>query len=200
MVARRLIDARTKAAAFADFLAWGYSGFQERVASTEQRDATVAKVTRFVTRLGASNRVGDMLGQLTHELLMNAMFDAPVDERGRAKYAHDRSAQLTLLEHERPTLRIASDGVRLVVQVIDPFGRLQRDQVFAGMERGLRRGELDVSHGGAGLGLTMCHNATVALFFDVTAGKKTEATAIFDFNLNLREFRTRAKSLHFFAS
>ena len=200
MVARRLIEPGAPSAKFADFLSWGYSGFQERVASTEQRDATVSKVARFATRLGASNRVGDMLGELAHELLMNAMFDAPVDERGQPKYALDRTAQLTLLEAERPTIRIASDGSQVIIQVIDPFGRLHRQHVFSGLERGLRRGELDASYGGAGLGMAMCHNATTGLFFDVVAGEKTEVIAIFDLDLNVREFRTRAKSLHFFAS
>ena len=119
---------------------------------------------------------------------------------GKTLVMFDCRLKLTLLEHERPTFRLASDGVRLVIQVIDPFGRLQRDHVFGGLERGLRRGELDSSHGGAGLGLTMCHNATVAMFFDVKAGEQTEVTAVFDFNMNLREFRTRAKSLHFFSS
>ena len=199
MVARRLSDLSGSGAMFSDYLDWGYTGFQEQVVSTEHRDQVVLKVHRFVTRLGASNRVGEMLGELAHELLMNAMFDAPVDEVGNPKYALDRKANLSLAEHERPIFRMASDGARLAVQVIDPFGGLKRFHVFGGLERALSQGELDQSYGGAGLGLAMCHNATVAMFYDVIRGQKTEVTGIFDLNLNLREFRTRAKSLHYFA-
>jgi len=36
------------------------------------------------------------------------------------------------------------------------------------------------------------------MFFDVVAGKHTEVTGVFELDLNLREFRTQAKSLHFF--
>lgn len=199
MVARRLLPTRANPPVFADFLNWGYLGFQEIVGDTRQRDKLVSKVEGFVTRLGASNRVGLLLGELAHEMLMNAMFDAPVDHAGQPKYAGDRKADLTLAENERPTFRIASDGERLVLQVIDPFGRLQRDHVFSALHRGLSRGELDASYGGAGLGLVMCHNATVAMFFDVVANQKTEVTGVFDLSLSLREFRTQAKSLHYFA-
>jgi hypothetical protein len=70
--------------------------------------------------------------------------------------------------------------------------------VFAGLARGLKGGQMDQSHGGAGLGMTVCHNSTVAMLYDVTRGQKTEVTGIFDLDLNLREFRTQAKSLHYF--
>jgi len=59
---------------------------------------------------------------------------------------------------------------------------------------------MDTSHGGAGLGMMVCHNSTAAMFFDVAAGKHTEVTGVFELDLNLREFRTQAKSLHFFSA
>jgi len=43
----------------------------------------------------------------------------------------------------------------------------------------------------------VCHNASTAMFFDVVPNQKTEVTAVFELDLNLREFRTSAKSLHF---
>jgi hypothetical protein len=107
---------------------------------------------------------------------------------------------ITLPEPEQPILRIATDGARLVLQVIDPFGRLERQHVFAGLARGLRGGEIDSSHGGAGLGMVVCHNSTVAMFYDVARGKRTEATGVFELDLNLREFRAQARSLHYFQS
>jgi hypothetical protein len=38
------------------------------------------------------------------------------------------------------------------------------------------------------------------LIYDVVPGQKTEVTGLFDLDLNLREFRTQAKSLHFFTA
>jgi len=84
-----------------------------------------------------------------------------------------------------------------VLQIRDPFGRLERRHVFEGLSRGLAGGEMDRSHGGAGLGMTVCHNASTAMFFDVAANRYTEVTAVFELDVNLRELRTQAKSLHF---
>jgi hypothetical protein len=198
MVMRRLARPADGAPPLASYLHWGFTGFQTKVGGSEDRDVATEKVQRFVTRLGVPSRVVTLLGELTHELLMNAVFDAPVDKEGKAKYAGDRRAKVTLSDDEQPTLRLAADGARIVVQVSDPFGGLERRHVFGGLARGLRGGEQDRSHGGAGLGMMVCHNSTVAMIYDVVKSKKTEVTGIFDLDMNLREFRTQGKSLHFF--
>jgi len=198
MVLRRLLEPRAAPPSLSAYLDWGYTSFQERVPSSQARDTVVARVQSFVLQLQVPKRVSEMFGELAHELLMNAMYDAPVDAAGNAKYALDRKAELTLAEAEQPILRAATDGSRLVLQVRDPFGRLQRKHVFEGLARGLAQGEMDTSHGGAGLGMMVCHNSSAAMFFDVTRGIQTEVTGMFELDLNLREFRTQAKSLHFF--
>jgi hypothetical protein len=128
---------------------------------------------------------------------MNAMYDAPVDDRGRPKYAGDRKASITLEAGERPTVRAGTDGTRMVLQVTDPFGRLERRHVVESLARGLAGGEMDQSHGGAGLGMMVCHNASSAMFFDVARGRHTEVTALLELDLNQRELKTLARSLHF---
>lgn len=198
MVARRILRPAEAPPSFSAFLDWGFKGYQDKIPTTTARDEAVDKCQRFIAHLGVPKRIGELFGELSHEMLMNAMYDAPADAQGNAIYAQDRKANLTLRDAEQPTLRLATDGTKLVIQVVDPFGRLQRKHVFAGLARGLAGGEMDTSHGGAGLGMVVCHNATVAMFFDVEQGKKTEVTGVFDLDLNLREFRTRAKSLHFF--
>ncbi len=197
MVARRLLGAGTPPVAA--YLDWGASLLELEIASSEDRDAAVARVTELVGTLGLPKRVGDTFGELAHELLMNAMYDAPIDQLGRPKYAGDRKAAIGLDVGERPTLRAGTDGTRLVVQVCDPFGRLERSHVVEALARGLASGEIDRSHGGAGLGMMVCHNASSALFFDVARGRHTEVTALLELDLNQRELRTQARSLHFWS-
>lgn len=197
MILRRLLRPQ-EPPPFGSYLHWGFTGFQEKIAGTTERDATVGKVSQFISKLGVPKRVSELYAELAHEMLMNAMFDAPVDPQGKPKYALDRKASLRLDEAEQPTLRLATDGARVVLQVVDPFGGLRRQHVFNGLARGLAGGEMDTSHGGAGLGMVVCHNSTVAMIFDVVRGKKTEVTGVFELDLNLREFRTQGKSLHYF--
>jgi hypothetical protein len=198
LAARRLV--RPDPVPFHSFLAWGFTGYQWQPRDTAERDAVSAQVQGFIDRIGTPKRVGEMFYELTHELLMNAMYDAPVDMQGRPKYAHDRKQSITLEAEETPTLRLACDGMRAVLQVTDPFGRLGRHHVFGGLVRGLKGGEMDVTGGGAGLGMIKVYHSTVSTIYDVVRGRKTEVTAIFDLDMNLREFRTLPKSVHFFQS
>ena len=197
MVARRMVGSAP--APLAGYLDWGYVALELDARTTADRDAAVAKIQEFVGALQLPKRVAEMFGELAHELLMNAMYDAPADAQGRPKYAADRKADIKLADHERPAVRVATDGSRLVLQVRDPFGRLERRHVFDGLARGLAGGEMDQSHGGAGLGMMVCHNSSSAMFFDVVRGRSTEVTALFELDMNLRELRTQAKSLHFWS-
>ena len=195
MLARRLAGAA--APPLAAYLDWGFSAVDLAVRATADRDAAAARIQDFVGALGVPRRIAEMFAELGHELIMNAMYVAPVDAFGRPRYAADRKAEIALADHERPALRLATDGTRIALQVRDPFGRLERRHVVDGLARGLAGGELDRSHGGAGLGLLVCHNASTALWFDVVPGQRTEVTALLELDVNLRELRTSARSLHF---
>jgi hypothetical protein len=198
MVARRLAG-DTVVPPMTAFLDWGATAIELEVRTTADRDTAVAHIQEFISRLQVPRRIAEMFGELGHELLMNAMYDAPVDAHGRPKYAGDRKAQIELADTERPQVRLGTDGSRLVLQVRDPFGRLERRHVYDGLARGLAGGEMDQSHGGAGLGMMVCHNAASAMIFDVAPGRHTEVTAMFELDMNLREFRSQAKSLHFWS-
>jgi len=200
MILRRLGDPAAPSPGLRAYLDWGFTGFEELVGSTAQRDAVVHRVQEFVAALQVPRRLAEMTSELAHELLMNAMYDAPVDPSGAPRYAGDRKADITLADEDRATLRLATDGTRVVLQVRDRFGGLRRRHVVDGLARGLAGGEMDQSHGGAGLGMAVCHHNALAMFFDVAPGRHTEVTAMIELDLNLREVRTQARSLHLFGT
>lgn len=182
---------------FRDFLGWGAAVLERTVATGRDRDDAVAATGRLTEALGMPGRARELAAELAHELLMNGMYGAPVDGAGRPKYAADRRAELDLPAAERPTFRVGCDGARLVVQVCDPFGRLERAALFGGLGRGLAGGAQDRSRGGAGLGFKVCHDSSIALFAEVTPGASTAVTGVIDLELNLRELRGRPRSLHY---
>jgi hypothetical protein len=197
MILRRL-NTSSAAPPLTAYLDWGFTGFEEHVGSTAERDRVVTRVQDFITALQVPKRLGEMMSELAHELLMNAIYDAPVDVAGQPRYAADRKAEITLPDEDRARLRLATDGTRVVLQVRDRFGGLLRRHVVDGLARGLAGGEMDQSHGGAGLGMAVCHHNALAMFFDVSPGRHTEVTAMIELDLNLREVRTLARSLHLF--
>ncbi len=194
-VARRAIDKASPP--FEAHLAWGAAGFAYSLTDMKGRDHAVNETIAFAGKLGAPKRVGEMLGELAHELIMNALYDAPVDEFGRPRFAHDRKAEIQLSDLDAAEFRCGSDGVRIAVEIVDRFGRLQRQHVFGGLVRGLKAGQMDTAGGGAGLGMLVAYRSTTALFYDVDPGLRTRVTGLFDLDLNLREFRQLPKTIHF---
>jgi hypothetical protein len=194
-IARRTLS--SEAAPFDAHLAWGASGFAFSLTDSKGRDHAVHETMAFASKLGAPKRVGEMLGELAHELIMNALYDAPVDEMGKPRFAHDRKAEVTLGPEDAAVYRCGSDGVRIAVEITDHFGRLERKHVFGGLVRGLKAGQMDTAGGGAGLGMLVSYRSTTSLFFDVEPRLRTRVTGLFDLDLNLREFRLLPKTLHF---
>jgi hypothetical protein len=178
--------------------------------TSADRDAFLAELANLAERAGAPPRITAKIGEVAHELLMNAMYDAPVNHYGEPRYAHDRRASVELDDHEVPTARFATDGNLIAVQVADPFGRLTRAHVLAGIRRGQRASAdrqagapdadpiIDASYGGAGLGLWKIYAGSAATIVDVIPGQTTSVTAVFDLDVGPREMRTMPPSLHLF--
>jgi hypothetical protein len=214
LAARRICDPELPPPRIAELFGWGSTVVKYRPRTTEDRDAVVSEVQWLSEKAGAPPRTAERLAEVSHELLMNAMYDAPVDGSGRPRYAQDRKAGIALEDQEIPTFRLASDGMTLALQVVDTFGRLKRTQVLKSITRGLSASAdalgsgagggapvgdvLDTSHGGAGLGLFRIYSASASTVFEVEAGRYTMVTAFFDLNINPREARTMPVSLHFF--
>lgn len=203
MATRRVVDADAPSPRLGELFPWGSALARFRPRSSAERDAAVAEVGRLAERAGASPRISQRVSEVAHEMLMNAMYDAPVDESGYARYAHDRKQDLELEDHEVPTFRLASDGINVALQVVDPFGGLRRRHVLDGIARGRavatsEGAALDTSNGGAGLGIYRIYSQSTVLVTDVDPGRFTSVTAFFDLDVNPREARTLPVSLHLF--
>lgn len=162
------------------FLLWGAAAFSTQINNVAGRDAAEARLVKLCSdQLGVSSRVANSIGEVIHELLTNAMYDAPVDAQGRAIYAHDRTAPIQLNNDDRVTFRYGTDGTRLVVETSDRFGRLRRGD-FARSLRRAAAGQVNRQAGGAGIGLSMIYRTAQVMQVDVEPGQRTRVTAVFD--------------------
>ncbi len=173
--------------------------------SSSERELVNGTISELAARAGATGRLISRISEVSHELLMNAMYDAPVNHYGEPRYAHDRRIELKLDAHEVPTVRFATDGIMIAIQVSDPFGRLTRANVLASIARGQEAARIDdpgriidASHGGAGLGLWRIYSSSAVTIVDVIAGHATSVTVVFDIDIGPRESRTMPSSLHLF--
>ncbi|MCA9670799.1 MAG: hypothetical protein KC503_34620 [Myxococcales bacterium] len=178
-------------------LSWGATYSETELSRTAQRDALTTQVEQYAEPLVGPRKAG-RLAEVAHELIMNAMYDAPADAQGRPLFAADRKADITLEPAQRPRFGYGCDGERFVLSARDPFGRLSRKDFFGGLARGVGKGRLDTSGGGAGLGFTLMHDGGTLLFADVVPGKLTQVVVVLELDVPTRELRTLPRSLHYF--
>lgn len=205
MAARRALHQAAAPIAIPELFAGSPVLKKFKPANSAERDQVVSTLAELAMRAGAGQRMIGKISEVSHELLMNAMYDAPVNHYGELRYAHDRRADVTLDTHEIPTARFATDGSLLGIQVTDPFGRLRRRHVLSSITRGQAAAHaehadqvIDASHGGAGLGLWKIYSSSAITIVDVIPGHATSVTAVFDIDVNPREARVMPPSLHVF--
>lgn len=201
-LARRMSAPNEPSPHMGELLSWGAATVAWQPKTTKQQRQIVERIEAMCVRMGVDRRNAMAVSTAAHELTMNAMYDAPVDEKGQPKYALDRRAQLELLDHEVPTLRFTLAGEYLALDVTDPHGRLPRKRFFEGVLRGHRNmmgvsTELDTSHGGAGLGLHTLYSSGAILRAELVPLQLTHVSWVLDRAISRRDQRTMSRSLYF---
>ena len=146
------------------------------VADFDDKRACQLRLASFVERLGFPRSRREDIDQCIDEMLMNALYDAPIDARGRHVFEGVSARERVRLRTAQSVLvRWGHDGRRLVVAVRDAFGSLARETVARHLDKALHAAEVvDRKAGGAGLGLYLMTNAASGLWFDVVPGVGTE--------------------------
>lgn len=204
LATRRILRPESEPTSVGDVLPGAPVAVEFQPRTPADRAAVIAHTASLVERGGSSDRTAGRIGDVMHELMMNATYDAPVDRSGEPRYAYDRRAPVELDEGEIPLVQLATDGMLVVVAVTDPFGRLTRDHVLASIERGSEAGRsstsevVDRSRGGAGLGFWRVYSSAAVTIVDIVPGHSTSVTAVFDIDVAPRDARTMPPSLHLF--
>ncbi len=160
----------------------------------------------MVMNFAEENRLGQYMAKLvfgiTEELLMNAIYDAPV-AGGHHHYGElPRTTTVSLRPDEYSTLYFGCDGSVFGISVADPFGALTRQKLFQYLKKVLRRSDstnlIDTKKGGAGLGIFKILYSSHSLIVNVEPQKRTEVMALIDIQHQVRDFSKMARSVHFF--
>jgi len=153
-----------------------------RLSDFEGRGRAIQTVLDFAEESKMRRQVRSAIGQVCEELLMNALYDAPVDANGQPIFAdvdpHDR------IETRSPrpvSIRYAATDQQFAIAVRDRFGRLAKNTILAYIEKCIRSpNQIDRKTYGAGLGLYLVANAAAAYVVNVAFGIATEVVCTFD--------------------
>jgi hypothetical protein len=152
------------------------------VAHHADKARCMAQLSERIERLGVPRRYRDPIEQCVDEMVMNALYDAPVDRQGRQLFAGTSvKARVGLRSDHSVVVQYAHDGGRFAVSVRDAFGTLERRTVLAALHKCLHAERpVESRAGGAGLGLYLMLNSSTAVQFCVLPGIATEVICVFD--------------------
>ncbi len=184
------------------YLSWGVDVQSRGVVSSRSRADLIADMSSYFEKVGIRRSNRDRMSLVLEEMLMNAIYDAPVGADGRSLYNHlPRTTEVSLKPSEQGLLRFATDGMLIAVSVQDPFGQLRGTTLLKYLEHNysssaMGGGNPEDGKGGAGRGLHQIVENSDLVVFNIEPGKKTEAIALF--NVEVRESTRQNPSFHLF--
>jgi hypothetical protein len=185
------------------YLRWGVEPLSITVKESDRKRDYVGQVVDYATSLGCGSRTVELTESIVDELVTNAIFNAPRNPDGSARYRGlHRSESVVLDESEEATLNFACDGDFIAISSSDPFGALDQDTVVAYLHRCFSKGPRQISKesGGAGVGLYHMFSSVSKFVVNLDPGKRTEVVALIDLRLSMKQFRQAGKSFHFFVT
>jgi hypothetical protein len=176
------------------YMAWGAEVRSYTLDDARDRDAAVAALARDVVAVGLPDRVGSLVSVIADELLANALYIAPVDDKGvRTRAAESRDKSRALAGRDVVTVRWATDARYLAVEVRDRWGSIDATQIPARLAAG---GKQAASPDG-GMGLPLAYACCNQFVLGCSPGVLTEVIALLDVRYKTTELG-RSASFHAF--
>ena len=161
---------------------WGTQIHSFLVGDYQEKSLCIAQISEFAELMGVRRKYRESIEQCIDEMLMNALYDAPVDEQGKQIFSEiPTKTRISLRVEQKVVVQYACDGTQFVVAVRDTFGTLERATVLRYLHKCLHNEQqIDRKAGGAGLGLYLMTNSSTSVYFNVLPGVATEAVCTFD--------------------
>ncbi|HEY7954862.1 MAG TPA: PEGA domain-containing protein, partial [Polyangia bacterium] len=163
---------------------WGVRLYSMLVGDYQEKALAISAIGDFASAMGVRRKYREQIDQCIDEMLMNALYDAPIDAEGKPLFAEvPVRERVGLKVHEKAMVQYACDGERFAVSVRDAFGSLSKKTVLAYLEKCLHASgaeQIDRKAGGAGLGLYLIANSATEIYFHIFSCTATEVVCTFD--------------------
>ncbi len=175
---------------------WGTRIHSALVGDYQEKSVCISSVSEFAEMMGVRRKYRESIEQCLDEMLMNALYDAPVDDQGRQIFSDiPTKTRISLRVEQKVVVQYACDGKNFAISVRDSFGTLERNTVLKYLHKCLHaEQQIDRKTGGAGLGLYLMANSSTRVMFNVLPGVATEAVCSF----NLESPKVQLETFGFF--
>lgn len=182
------------------YFPWGVTSMSMIVRSHEQKSRALDVLIQYANAAGVRGGVRDRIQLVADELMMNALWHAPVDAEGKEKYAGRSLKELAGLPEVDPIeVMYGCSGRYFGISVRDGGGSLTRERLLEYLLRAKNGTSIENKASGAGLGLISVLRSVSKLVFHLDRGRSTEVIALFDMEL-FAKGKMGARSLHVFSA
>ncbi|MEZ4401611.1 MAG: PEGA domain-containing protein [Kofleriaceae bacterium] len=161
---------------------WGTRIYSTLVGDYQEKSLCIAQLTEFAELMGVRRKYRDAIERCLDEMLMNALYDAPVDEHGKPVFADiPTKSRIGLRMEQKVVVQYACDGRSFAMSVRDSFGTLERATILRYLYKCLHsEQQIDRKTGGAGLGLYFIASSASQFLVNVLPGVATECVVTHD--------------------
>jgi sigma-B regulation protein RsbU (phosphoserine phosphatase) len=137
----------------------------------------------------------DYLTQILNESILNAIFNAPVDDLGSHMFKRmNKKTRIHMIPGKEPVARVLSDAKKFVISIKDFYGSISRADIYDY----LPHGEIREKEGGAGIGMYIVFKYSHKFVINVEPRKFTEMIFVIDKDKRFKWYSSKEKSFHLF--
>jgi hypothetical protein len=175
------------------YVAWGAEVRSYTLEDARDRDAAVTSLAQDVIAVGLPDRVGSLVSVIADELLANALYVAPLDEKG-ARFRKDepRDHARALAGQDVVTVRWATDARYLAIEVRDRWGSLDPTIIAPRLATSSKQATAE-----GGMGLPLAYACCNQFVIGHAPQRMTEVITLLDMRYKPTELG-RAASFHTF--
>lgn len=165
------------------------------------RFALIEQIRGLLEEAGIPERLAEMTTTAVDELLINAIFTAPVNNKGehlRANWPRDHAFDLA--PDEKVSVEFVRAENHLAISVTDGFGSMKNDTFLKVLAKNYRseRYKVKTLQGRGGLGLHGIVESGLSLAFVCEPGKRTEALVVIPMEASYKAFLEGFRFISYF--
>ncbi|MCA9523170.1 MAG: hypothetical protein KC609_19475 [Myxococcales bacterium] len=164
------------------YFTWGVTLFSMKVFNYQEKAAAISYIDEAAKDSGARGQLRRKIQLAADELLINALYHAPVDESGREIFGEKTGDERVAVTLKEPvTLRYATDGRGFAIAIRDAYGSLSRKRLLTYLQRSSdTKADMETKKTGAGLGLHEVLRSASSIAWNLSPGAQTEVICLFD--------------------
>lgn len=185
-----------------DKKSWGLSEvcdpeIKVEITNSSDKASILYNIEKWLDKQEVNSRIAGQVLTVADELIMNAFYDAPVDDNGVMIFKQkERSEAIVMPEDKKISIEIATDkNQNICLCVQDQYGSLSASRLVKHLGKKYQREEYtpDANYAGAGLGLVSALINGVSLSFKVVPKEKTEVLVMFPKTTSYRDYKKQSQ-------